>query len=69
MARQVRLVVGEGDDKVQLGVAEIERAANGDTMVVLTITNPTVVAALGGNQIRGTIPNAVQPEPPEEPNE
>lgn len=69
MARQVRLVVGEGDQRVEVGHADIEKKPNGETMVLLTVTNPSVAALLGGNQIKGIIPAYVDPAPEEEPGE
>lgn len=65
--RQVRLVVGEGTDKYQVGVADVQPVPNGDTRVVLTITNARIAEMLGGNQIQGVIPRYVEPLPEPEP--
>jgi hypothetical protein len=62
MAKQVRLVVGEGDDKIEVGRADIERIPNGDAMVMLTISNPALIKALGGEKIKGIIPSFTEPE-------
>lgn len=58
--RQVRIVVGEGTDKVEVGVAEIQPVPDDDTKVVLTITDERIAKMLGGNKIEGTIPRHVE---------
>lgn len=62
MGKQVRLVVGEGENKREIGIADVEKIPNGDMMVQMTITDPNVVRALGGHQIKGVIPNPVEEE-------
>jgi len=64
MARQVRLVVGEGEEKTEVGIAEVEKLANGDAMVTVNISNSALIKALGGGQIKGVIPNFTEPEEP-----
>jgi hypothetical protein len=63
MSKQVRLVVGEGDDKIEVGVAEVEKLPNGDSMISLSITNGALIKALGAIEINGIIPKLVDPEP------
>jgi hypothetical protein len=53
MAKQVKLVVGEGDSKIEVGTAEVEKLPGGDTMVYLAITNADLIKALGGDKMRG----------------
>lgn len=53
VAKQVKLVVGEGNDKIEIGTAEVEKLPGGDTMVYLSITNAALIKALGGGQIKG----------------
>lgn len=55
MAKQVRLVVGEGADKIEVGVATVEKKPNGDAVVSLTITNSALIKALGGTEVKGII--------------
>jgi hypothetical protein len=62
MAKQVKLVVGEGNDKVEIGVAEIQPVPNGDSLVEITITNQNVIALLGGDKIQGIIPARIATE-------
>lgn len=64
--RQVRLVVGEGDDKVEVGVATVQPVLNDDTKVILKITHPRVAQMLGGDTVIGTIPRYVEPPAEEE---
>jgi hypothetical protein len=54
--KQVRLFAGEGDNKVEIGVAETDPIENGDIMVNLTITDPKVAELLGGTSLKGVIP-------------
>lgn len=60
--KNVRLVVGEGDNKVEVGTAEIQPIPNGDATILLTVTNPQIVSILGGNQLKGIIPQYVEEE-------
>lgn len=64
--KNVRLVIGEGANKVEVGTAEITMVPNGDAMILLTVTNPQIEAMLGGNKIQGIIPKVVDPETPVE---
>jgi hypothetical protein len=56
MAKQVKLVVGEGDSKIEVGTAEIEKLPDGDSMVYLSITNEALIEALGGSEMTATMP-------------
>lgn len=62
VAKQVKLVVGEGADKVDVGTAHIEKLPNGDAMVKLEISNQALVKLLGGSQVQGIIPSFVEAE-------
>lgn len=59
MAKQVRLVVGEGDSKIEIGEAHVEKMQNGDMAVELSITDPNIIKALGSDTLRGVIPQSV----------
>lgn len=63
MARQVRLMVGEAADRIEIGVADIQPVPDDDTLVILTITHPKIAQMLGGERIVGTIPRHVEPAP------
>jgi hypothetical protein len=63
VARQVKLFVGEGDDRVEIGVADIEKMSSGDSAVLLTITDENVARLLGGSQIKGLIPRLTDVDP------
>jgi len=69
VSRQVSLVVGEGENKVEVGVAEVQPVPNGDSLVEITITNQNVIALLGGDKIQGTIPARIVTEQPHMPEE
>jgi phage-related protein len=56
VAKQVRLVVGEGDGKIEVGTAEIEKLPDGDSMLYLSITNTALIEALGGSEMTATMP-------------
>jgi hypothetical protein len=56
MSKQVRLVVGEGDGKIEVGTAEIEKLPDGDSMLYLSITNTALIEALGGSEMTATMP-------------
>lgn len=62
MARQVKLVVGEGDDKIEVGKADLETMSNGDVMATLSITNSALIKALGGAEVKGIIPKFSEEE-------
>lgn len=63
MARQVKLTVGEGDKKVEIGEAHVEQMQSGDMAVLLKITDPAVIKALGSDTLRGVIPKTVEIPP------
>lgn len=70
VAKQVRLVAGEGDQKIEVGTAEVQTLSSGDSMVHLTISNPALIKVLGGSEVKGIIPNFVeQPANTEDSNE
>ena len=68
MARQVRILAGEGPAAAEVGIADIEQINNGDQMVRLTITNPAIITLLGGEVIQGVIPGKIVDSIPEEDN-
>lgn len=55
MSKEVRLVVGEGDDKIEVGTATVEKIPTGDAMVMLRITNEALIKILGGSAIKGVM--------------
>lgn len=69
VAKQVRLVVGEGDDKIEVGKADLETTPNGDVLATISITNSALIKALGGAEVKGIIPRFVDPEPQEDTGE
>jgi hypothetical protein len=62
VSKQVRLVVGEGDDKIEVGKAQVDPMPNGDARVTLSITNAALIKALGGSVMQGIIPNVSDAE-------
>lgn len=61
--KKVKLIIGEGDEKIEIGEARIDSIPNGDMMVELIITNQKIAELLGGNQINGIIPRSVEIPP------
>lgn len=55
--KQVRLMIGEGEDKFEIGVAELETMPDGTTKVEITLTAEKYAQALGtGVKLTGVIP-------------
>lgn len=55
--KQVRLMIGEGDNKFEIGVAELESMPDGTTKVEITLTEEKYAQALGtGVKLTGVIP-------------
>lgn len=61
--KQVRLVVGEGANKVEVGTAKIEQVPNGDPVIEMTVTYASIIKMLGGNQVKGTITKITEEDP------
>lgn len=55
--KQVRLMIGEGEDKFEIGVAELETMPDGTTKVEITLTAEKYAQALGaGVKLTGILP-------------
>jgi hypothetical protein len=56
MAKQVKLTAGTGDNKVEVGTAQVETdPATSLTHVSFTVTDPDWVRLLGGNRFVGVM--------------
>lgn len=55
--KQVRLMIGEGEDKFEIGVAELETMPDGTVKVDITLTAEKYAEALGiGVKLTGILP-------------
>jgi hypothetical protein len=63
MSKEVRFVVGEGDNEHEFGVAELSPIDNGHMMINLRITDAKMAMILGGNDIKGVVSRTVTEHP------
>lgn len=61
--KQVRLMIGEGDGRFEIGMAELETMPDGTVNIEITLTNEKYAQALGiGVKLTGILPATTFPD-------